>query len=141
VEAPTDVRLPPQKKKKIQDNNVITEGHVQKALNLIQQPNDQEQIFGDYVASELRELKNPENRRKLKRLINHAIMQISDIDASEVNPTQPLSALPSLPSTYSSSSNTLSDYRSPPSTSTDTRFLSPIEDYSTQPSPEMYFDN
>ncbi|KFM79699.1 hypothetical protein X975_09670, partial [Stegodyphus mimosarum] len=66
-----------------QRNNsmIIQEGtpKMDKSLKL----NDNEDIFGIYVASEMRQLKNPANKRKLKRLINEAIMQVSDLDASE----------------------------------------------------------
>ncbi|XP_066992709.1 general transcription factor II-I repeat domain-containing protein 2 [Anabrus simplex] len=56
---------------------------VREAVNLLNHPTDNEQIFGDYVASELRELKMPANKRKLKRLINQAIMDVAECDASD----------------------------------------------------------
>ncbi|PSN38035.1 hypothetical protein C0J52_21385, partial [Blattella germanica] len=41
-----------------------------KSENLINHPVDNEQVFGDYVASELRQIKIPANERMLRRLIN-----------------------------------------------------------------------
>ncbi|XP_014248363.1 uncharacterized protein LOC106666013 isoform X2 [Cimex lectularius] len=55
----------------------------QELLRMLHQQTEDEQIFGDYVASEMRQLKAPANKRKLKRLINQAIIQMSDLDASE----------------------------------------------------------
>lgn len=36
------------------------------------------QIFGDFVASELRTLRSDESRKKLKRLIQKAILQVGE---------------------------------------------------------------
>lgn len=54
-----------------------------KAVKALYKPHDEEQIFGEYIASEMRQLKNPANKIKLKRVINEAIMKIADEDAAE----------------------------------------------------------
>ncbi|XP_067004308.2 uncharacterized protein [Anabrus simplex] len=55
---------------------------LQKAVQMLQQPPDIYQIFGDYIASEMRSLHFEENRRKLKRVIQRAILEISEVDDS-----------------------------------------------------------
>lgn len=77
-------KLPSRKKRK--ENNDAVAQEIEKAVHVLNQPNDDAQIFGDYVASELRQLRNQANRRTLKRLINEAIMRVSDLDASEFQP-------------------------------------------------------
>jgi hypothetical protein len=66
----------------VKENNDTVAQEIEKAV----QPNDDAQIFGDYVASELRQLRNQANGRTLKRLINEAIMRVSDLDDSEFQP-------------------------------------------------------
>lgn len=46
-------------------------------------PIDNFQIFGDYVASELRSLRSEQLQRKLKRMIQKAILEISELADEE----------------------------------------------------------
>ncbi|KAF2901330.1 hypothetical protein ILUMI_04856 [Ignelater luminosus] len=69
------------------DNSDTTDNLV----NLLNQPMDDEQIYGDYGASEMRQIKHPANKRKLRRFINEAIMSIADIDSAESNVSSPSS--------------------------------------------------
>ncbi|XP_018576045.1 uncharacterized protein LOC108914678 [Anoplophora glabripennis] len=41
---------------------------------------DEFQVFGDFVASELRNLRSRENQNRLKRMIQRSILEISEID-------------------------------------------------------------
>ena len=62
---------------------------LQKALAAMQKPVDEFQIFADYVAQELRALKFQHNRNKLKRLIQRAILDISQLDDEQNYPAEP----------------------------------------------------
>ncbi|KAJ8942302.1 hypothetical protein NQ314_010098 [Rhamnusium bicolor] len=127
VHVTTESRSPPQKKrsnKKNGSNSCATASseEIKKAVSLLNQPVDDEQIYGDYVASEMREIKNPKNKRKLRRLINEAIKQISDIDAAELE-----SSNISNMSTPSNTPSSLTPMLSPFDYSNDTNY---IESYS-----------
>ena len=78
-----DDHYEPSRKRKRGREEDIAKDIIQKALKLVRQPADDEQIFGDYVACELRLLKFPANKRKLKRVISEAIVQTADSDAVE----------------------------------------------------------
>lgn len=59
------------------------DSEIHQGVNFLKQSKDDAQIFADYVASEIRQIKRPANVRKLKRLINQAILKISEIDDEE----------------------------------------------------------
>ncbi|XP_049843862.1 uncharacterized protein LOC126295422 isoform X4 [Schistocerca gregaria] len=56
----------------------------------MQKPVDEYQVFADYVALELRSLSQPSSKKKLKRMIQEAILQVSaedeDASASRIPP-------------------------------------------------------
>ncbi|XP_049944729.1 uncharacterized protein LOC126426776 isoform X5 [Schistocerca serialis cubense] len=56
----------------------------------MQKPVDEYQVFADYVALELRSLSQPSSKKKLKRMIQEAILQVSaedeDAGASRIPP-------------------------------------------------------
>lgn len=54
-----------------------------KAIKVMERPLDDFQIFGDYVASELRSLRSDHLQRKLKRMIQRDILQISELSDQE----------------------------------------------------------
>lgn len=60
------------------DNDVL-----EKAFNELDTPSDEFHTFGEFVGSEVRNLKFDHNRRKLKRIIQKAILDISEIDENE----------------------------------------------------------
>jgi hypothetical protein len=53
-----------------------------KALDLLNRRADDEQTFGDYVASSLRNMRSEENRRLLRRKIERDILEMSELDDS-----------------------------------------------------------
>lgn len=59
-----------------------------KCAQIINQPNDDDQIFADYVASELRKL-SKEGNKKLRRIIQRAIINIQDEEDGLVPPAPP----------------------------------------------------
>jgi hypothetical protein len=46
-------------------------------------PADEFQVFGDFVACELRNIRTRKNQNHLKRMIQRAILQISELDDNE----------------------------------------------------------
>ncbi|XP_030378065.1 uncharacterized protein LOC115626749 [Scaptodrosophila lebanonensis] len=54
---------------------------IKKASALLDKPADDHQVFGDFVASELRLLKSHQNRLLLRRKIQRAILEVSEIDS------------------------------------------------------------
>ncbi|KAJ8950060.1 hypothetical protein NQ314_008066, partial [Rhamnusium bicolor] len=123
----SESRSPPQKKRSNKKNGsnscaIASSEEIKKAVSLLNQPVDDEQIYGYYVASEMREIKKPKNKRKLRRLINEAIKQISDIDAAELE-----SSNISNMSTPSNTPSSLTSMLSPFNYSNDTNY---IESYS-----------
>lgn len=60
---------------------------IEKAMTELYQQSDEYDIFGEYVASELRSLQSDYNRRKLKRIIQKAILDMSEIDDNERSST------------------------------------------------------
>ncbi|KAG7307143.1 hypothetical protein JYU34_007288 [Plutella xylostella] len=52
--------------------------------------NDECQIFGDFVASELRTLRSDESRKQLKRLIQKAILHVGELEDVNMIPAQRL---------------------------------------------------
>lgn len=74
------VPAPRKRPKKANSEKDEHDVELQNALNIIQKPCDEYQIFGDFVASELRGLTKPGSKRKLKRLIQQAILQVSGED-------------------------------------------------------------
>lgn len=65
---------------------------LENALQIMQKPSDEYQIFGDFVASELRGLRKAGSKRKLKRLIQQAILKVTDEDDEANSDTQLLSS-------------------------------------------------
>jgi hypothetical protein len=55
--------------------------YVQQALQQLNQPNDDEQVFGDFCASELRQIKNPANKRIFKKIVMEAITNVGEAEA------------------------------------------------------------
>lgn len=53
------------------------------AMAELQKPSDEFDILGEYVASEIRSLQLDHNKRKLKRIIQKAILDMSEIDENE----------------------------------------------------------
>lgn len=54
-----------------------------KAMAELNKPYDEFAIFGEYVGSEIRSLHFDHNKRKLKRTIQKAILEMAEIDESE----------------------------------------------------------
>lgn len=66
--------------KRKRDDDVL-----QKAIAELNKTNDDFDTFGEFVASEVRNLHYDHNRRKLKRIIQKAILDISEMDDNEMN--------------------------------------------------------
>lgn len=75
----------PRKRQKNKSNSEKDEhdAALENALQIMQKPCDEYQIFGDFVASELRGLRKAASKRKLKRLIQQAILEVTDEDDEE----------------------------------------------------------
>lgn len=56
---------------------------IKKASAVLDKPADDHQVFGDFVASELRLLKSDQNRLLLRRKIQRAILEVSEIDSED----------------------------------------------------------
>lgn len=56
---------------------------IKKEMQELQKPQDEYQVFGDFVASELRALQSDVNKRKLKRMIQKAIIDVGTLDENE----------------------------------------------------------
>lgn len=56
---------------------------LKKAMDELNKPHDEFQIFGDYIAAELRSMRSEANRRRLKRKIQQALLEISELDDNE----------------------------------------------------------
>ncbi|XP_064109921.1 uncharacterized protein LOC135217846 [Macrobrachium nipponense] len=52
------------------------ENALKNAIGILNKPQDDDSMFGEYVASELRQLRSIENRKRLKRTIKKAIIEI-----------------------------------------------------------------
>ncbi|XP_049772623.1 uncharacterized protein LOC126159853 [Schistocerca cancellata] len=78
------------KKLKRKETKGSGNGLIEKAEKILGQEIDAFQTFGDYVASELRSLKNEKNVNKLKIMILKNIIEISEIDSAEI-PSTPVS--------------------------------------------------
>ncbi|KAI4458835.1 hypothetical protein MML48_7g00011611 [Holotrichia oblita] len=67
------------KNKKRKHNSEKQEDYdLQKVMKILERPADDYQIFGDFVAAELRRLKSPEKERLLKQKIQRAILDVSE---------------------------------------------------------------
>ncbi|KAL1516657.1 hypothetical protein ABEB36_000540 [Hypothenemus hampei] len=81
-----DIKIDVQPRKRkpghIKKNNRQHEVIFKKTSNLLNKRSDQFQIFGDFVASELRNLKSWDYQRQLKLTIQRAIVQYSELDLS-----------------------------------------------------------
>lgn len=78
------------KKKRVKrkDNSQLKEDDLlNKAMKIIDKPADEFQIFGDFVACELRNLQNRENQQRLKRMIQRAILEVAEQDTSRPSST------------------------------------------------------
>lgn len=71
---------PPIKKTKFKPSQDILP-YVQLALRQLNQASDEEQVFGDFCASELRQIKNPTNKWILKRIVMEAITNVGEAEA------------------------------------------------------------
>lgn len=88
-----NIQSVPRKRQK--KNNSEKDEHdvvLENALQIMQKPSDEYQIFGDFVASELRGLRKSGSKRKLKRLIQQAILKVTDEDDEDNSDTQLLSS-------------------------------------------------
>lgn len=56
------------------------EAALKTAIDVLKKPQDDYSVFGDYVASELRQLRSDENRKKLKRTITKAIIEMGEME-------------------------------------------------------------
>lgn len=56
--------------------------------HVMNKPSDDYSIFGEFVASELRQLHSEEKRRKLKRIIQMAIIEVGQEEEWEICPPQ-----------------------------------------------------
>lgn len=75
-----EIQAPPNKKKKLKPSQDMP-AYVQQALRQLNQPNDDEQVFGDFCASELRQIKNPANKRIFKKIVMEAITNVAEAEA------------------------------------------------------------
>lgn len=57
---------------------------LKRAVDVMNKPVDEFQIFGDFVAAELRNLKSREHQRQLKLTIQRAIIHFSEIDGTDL---------------------------------------------------------
>lgn len=81
-----------------------------KAIKVMDRPIDNFQIFGDYVASELRSLRSEQLQRKLKRMIQKAILEISELADEEESGTSTPASVPLLSPSYETSSSNASQF-------------------------------
>lgn len=79
IGAPSTSRTAPKGKGKKQTSNTADD-LLDKALMEMSKPNDDEQIFGDFVAATLRNLHSESSKRKLKRKIQGVILEVTDYD-------------------------------------------------------------
>lgn len=97
-----------------QKRSCIDNDAMEKAMAELNKPSDEFDIFGEYVASELRSLQFDHNKRKLKRIIQKAILDMSEIDDNERS-SSALSTHSHTSSVYSKDSEEcLSSVYSPP---------------------------
>ncbi|CAH1980764.1 unnamed protein product [Acanthoscelides obtectus] len=105
---------------------------LEKAKNILNTPTDEYTVFGEYVASELRQLRSDERKRRLKRIIQKAIVAMSEEDEVEFSGSRTLTPLMSPTyshsSTYPSISNTVESFEEAPITNTTTN-LPPITQF------------
>ncbi|CAH2010197.1 unnamed protein product [Acanthoscelides obtectus] len=105
---------------------------LEKAKNILNTPTDEYTVFGEYVASELRQLRSDERKRRLKRIIQKAIVAMSEEDEVEFYGSRTLTPLMSPTyshsSTYPSTSNTVESFEEAPITNTTTN-LPPIRQF------------
>lgn len=57
---------------------------LRKAVHIMENPADELNIFGDFVADALRNVKSREYQRQLKLTIQRAIIQFSEIDRTDI---------------------------------------------------------
>lgn len=81
-----------------------------KATKVMDLPIDNIQILGDYVASELQSLGSEQLQRKLKRLIQKAILEISELVDEEESGTSTPASVPLLSPSYETSSSNDSQF-------------------------------
>ncbi|XP_068917429.1 uncharacterized protein [Tenebrio molitor] len=70
----------PERKKKLYETK--QDDFVKKPIKM-DPPADEFQVFGDFVACELRNIRSRKNQNHLKRMIQRAILQISELDDNE----------------------------------------------------------
>ncbi|KAG7163789.1 hypothetical protein Hamer_G023206 [Homarus americanus] len=71
------------KKKKVE--HLEEQTALKKAIDVLNKPQDDYSVFGDYVASELRQLRSDENRKILKRTTMKAIIEREKRKTSNVH--------------------------------------------------------
>lgn len=75
-----EIQAPPVKKRKIKPSQEMPL-YVQQAMRQLSEKDDEEQVFGDFCASELRQIKNPANKRIFKQIVMEAITNIGEAEA------------------------------------------------------------
>ncbi|CAH1971783.1 unnamed protein product [Acanthoscelides obtectus] len=106
------------KTKAKEKTNEEDDAMLEKAKNILNTPTDEYTVFGEYVASELRQLRSDERKRRLKRIIQKAIVAMSEEDEVEFSGSRTLTPLMSPTyshsSTYPSTSNTVESFEEAP---------------------------
>jgi len=67
-------------RKRSADSEPTTEEVLLKAVKVLTDPEDEFQVFGRYIASELRGLYSNQSRRQLKRAIQRAVLEAYEMD-------------------------------------------------------------
>ena len=73
----------PKRKQRKVENNESSEKLFKEAVQIMMKPKDEYDIFGEYVASELKSLRFDINKGRLKSEIRKAIAKIADEDERE----------------------------------------------------------
>ncbi|KAG7173976.1 putative helix-turn-helix HTH_28 domain containing protein 6 [Homarus americanus] len=89
------------KKKKVE--HLEEQTALKKAIDVLNKPQDDYSVFGDNVASELRQLRSDENRKILKRTIMKAIIEMGEKEDLEYSSTS--TSTPILPCSSPESHN------------------------------------
>lgn len=133
IGAPSTSRTAPKSKGKKQTSNKEDE-LLNKALMEMSKHNDDEQIFGDFVAATLRNLHSESSKKKLKKKIQGIILEVTDYDEElfqgvTINNPKP--------------NHLISDFLNLPSMSTSSTSQQDLLDISTSrcPSTARYYEN
>ncbi|KAG7162443.1 putative Alcohol dehydrogenase transcription factor Myb/SANT-like-containing protein 33, partial [Homarus americanus] len=82
--------------KKKKNEHLEEQAALKKAIDVLNKPQDDYSVFGDYVASELRQLRSDENRKILKRTIMKAVIEMGekkDLEYSSTSTSTPYSPM------------------------------------------------